>query len=142
MVVGPPQSGLTPRSYDFPQALFPCDSVSGEARFRVRRRRGKLRKGLGRWPGGGRGTCSPGRQRVSPQAVADGSSPRRFPCSRVAPNILCGRRGICVRLFRPGLRLPAHIPSRFRVLTSFGHTRVTAGVVSVRGPWSRQGAGL
>ena len=62
---------------------FPCGSVSGEARFRVRRRR-EAPQGLGRGPGGGRGTCSPGRRTAAPQAVADGPAPSRLPCSREA----------------------------------------------------------
>ena len=41
------QSGLTSSAYDVPQAIIPCGSVSGEARFRVRRRRGKPRAGAG-----------------------------------------------------------------------------------------------
>ena len=56
-------------------------SVSGEGE--------EAPKGLGRRLGGGRRTCSPGRRRAAPQAVADGPSPSRLLWSREAPPFLC-----------------------------------------------------
>ena len=57
----------------------------------VQPRRGKPRQGLGQGAVGGRGTCSPGRRRAAPMAVADGPSPRRLPWSREAhPPHRCG----------------------------------------------------
>ena len=69
---------------------FSCRPRSGRFRVPPGRRAfvsgaaGEAPNGVGRRPGGGRGTCSPGRHLAAPQAVADGPSPRRLSWPREA----------------------------------------------------------
>ncbi len=119
-----PQSGLTSSAYDFPQAKMPCGSVSGEARFRVRRRRGKPRAGAGAmsWrrtgnlftgPPAGIAPCRRRRLLSSPVSVL----------ARSAQHTLRSLRGIILSEVAASR---AHPLAPLEGLTCFGHTLALA----------------